>query len=348
MSKLRKSLLPVLVMGVFGFIALSVAEFAARSLFPDWAPRTGRLAQFWQYDALLGWAHVPGRQGEFESAGFSTRVRINSHGYRGPERSYDRDATRRRVVVLGDSFVWGFGVEEEETFTTLLEREAAGALEVINLGVSGYSSDQELLVYRQTARRYDPDTVVLVVASNDVAMNAAPIAYLIYGKPVFVLDGDELRLTNTPVPEVPWMRRMAVDLAGRSYLLNQANRLREEWNVSRALKAAPPEPAATGTPAAERPFPKTMAEQVTIRLIEQIGAEVQADGRRLLVVLVEGIYGGPRFGVALRQRGLDVVELDAVMRFEDPAVHLPDELHWNADGHAIVARTLLPYLTGRP
>ena len=74
-----------------------------------------------------------------------------------------------------------------------------------------------------------------------------------------------------------------------------------------------------------------------MRLIRQIATEVQADGHRFLVVLVDGIYGGPRFGVVLRDLGIEVLELDSVMAFGDNTLHLPDQLHWSPAGNAVVA-----------
>jgi len=324
--------------------ALSLGEAMVRVFSPEWAPRTGRLTKFWRYDPIYGWAHVPGQLGEFESYGFRTSVRINSRGYRGPERTYDRRGNARRVVVLGDSFVWGFGVDESEMFTHRLDRDSGGDFDVVNLGVSGYSTDQELLVYRNEGRRYGADTVVLVVATNDVAMNVSSVAYLIYGKPLFKLVGDSLQVTNQPVPETHWAQRLVVDFAGQSYLLNQMNRVRETWTVKRALSEPIAGHPATNQRGADRPFLSSQAERVTVRLIAQLGQEVTADGAQFLVVLVDGIYGGRSFGAALRELGLQVLELDDVIQYEDRSVHLFDGLHWNGVGHEIVARAIAPSL----
>ena len=115
------------------FLAAVATESIARWVFPEWAPRSARLASFWQYDERLGWKHVPGAIGRFNSHGFDIVVQINSQGYRGPERDYVRNGEVGRVLVLGDSMIFGFGVEYEEMFTTILERRLPN-VEVINLG----------------------------------------------------------------------------------------------------------------------------------------------------------------------------------------------------------------------
>ena len=322
------------------FVSVVISMFAAESLsrlfFPSWAPRTGRVMMFWQYDATLGWAHKRNQEGRFESFGFDTFVRINSHGFRGAERSFARLPNQRRVIILGDSFVWGFGVEEDQMFTQQLEHRLGDNDEVINLGVSGYSTDQELLLYGSVGHQYQADLVVLVVATNDVPLNARPVAYTIYPKPVFELDGSSLRLTNQPVPVKNWLERSVVKLAAQSYVLNQLNRVRQSRNFRKALSVSTRVPQRPK----KRHFPETVAEKVTIKLIEQLRDDVRSDGADFLVVLVDNIYAGEKFSDTLAELDIDVVALDEVMADQNQNLHLPDNLHWNADGHALVARAL--------
>src|SRR5437899_3035923 len=118
--------------------ALGVLGYGRQRLVPQ-------PAGFWRHDPRLGWHHTAGSEGVFDrSPVFRTRVRINDKGLRGRDYPYERVAGRRRILVLGDSFVFGYGVEQEEIFTTVLEG-LLPATEVINAGVSGYGTDQELL-----------------------------------------------------------------------------------------------------------------------------------------------------------------------------------------------------------
>jgi len=184
-------------------------EAATRLLMPDRVARA-RLSQvvesergkFCRYDPVLGWEGRPDVQDEFQWADCRHRVVQNGQGFRGPAYGPARGAARR-LVVLGDSFVWGFGVEEDEIFSVVLAR-ATGA-EVVNAGVSGYGPDQSFLSWKQHAATWAPDEVVLFVTlANDLDDIASTERYG-YAKPAFWLGADGgLQLTGVPVPVVDW------------------------------------------------------------------------------------------------------------------------------------------------
>jgi hypothetical protein len=70
-------------------------------------------------------------------------------------------------VVLGDSFAWGYGVGDDEVFTEVLA-SLLPTVEVVNLGVTAYGTQQELDYLRQEGVRYSPDIVLLSFVLNDV------------------------------------------------------------------------------------------------------------------------------------------------------------------------------------
>ena len=158
-----------------------------------------------EYDPRLGWRHVPNRTAKFKMPEYDVTERFNSRGVRGPEYSLEKPPGEFRIVILGDSYTEGYTVEFEELFSETLKRrlnERGHRTEVINLGVAGYSTDQELLLYQSEGKRYRPDLTILMFYDNDVWYNAQE-QYLPWGrgsKPVFALERGELRLTNVPVP----------------------------------------------------------------------------------------------------------------------------------------------------
>jgi lysophospholipase L1-like esterase len=320
-------------------IAALSAEWLARIYFPQWAPRTGALTSFWRHDSSLGWSHIPKVQGSFESFGFKSLVSINSKGFRDAERSYERDPKRYRIVVLGDSMVWGWGVQQNEIFTSLIEEQCKG-LEVINLGVSGYGTDQELLLVRQEALRYHPDLVVLVVMDNDFDTNVRKALFLGYEKPLFRLGDDgRLILTNIPVPEQSTWLRVAAWPIRHSYLLNQAARAYEQFLLRRSAPSSPdqgPRP----------PFPRSFNETLTTALIFEIQKEVGKAGSELVLVLADQMgTRGKEMEAYLKSHHLRVLNLDpAFSREEAELLHLPDRVHWTVQGHRKVADSLLAYL----
>lgn len=136
----------------------------------------GSDARFFVAERERGWALRPGY------AGWSTEenkvwVRINSAGYRDRERSIPKPPSMVRVAVLGDSFMQAMNVPLEKMFTSYLEaalgRCAGGRqVEVLNFGVSGYGTAQQLITYRRDVARYSPDIVMLAFyTDNDVHDN---------------------------------------------------------------------------------------------------------------------------------------------------------------------------------
>jgi lysophospholipase L1-like esterase len=149
------------------------------------------------YDQLLGWRNIPSWSATTNGHPLNT----NSHGLRSPECAYDKPAGTRRLLVLGDSFAWGYGVADNAVFSRVLEPQlAAGGTpwEVINTGVSGWGTDQEYLFYINHGVKYDPDVVILALfLINDPANNVAGRQYGLY-KPVFL--DLQMELANVPVP----------------------------------------------------------------------------------------------------------------------------------------------------
>jgi len=82
---------------------------------------------------------------------FGIRVHINSIGLRSPEIAVPKPPGTKRVLVLGDSVAFGWGVAEEETFSRRLERalrpQLACPVEVVDAGVTGYATVDEATIH---------------------------------------------------------------------------------------------------------------------------------------------------------------------------------------------------------
>ena len=104
---------------------------------------------------------------------FLKQVKYNSFGYRDVERSMSKDPETVRMVVIGDSFTFGSGIDSpEDVYTRLLERKlnetgSSNKFEVINLGLSTYSTRDELDVLHKLGLKLHPDVVVLGYFIND-------------------------------------------------------------------------------------------------------------------------------------------------------------------------------------
>lgn len=101
-------------------------------------------------------------------------VRINQLGFRGKEYSLQKPPETLRLIALGDSFTFGAGAPEEVLFTTLLEKRLNEQLEkqveVLNLGVSDYNTEDELARLTNLGLKLEPDTVLLFYVLNDIEL----------------------------------------------------------------------------------------------------------------------------------------------------------------------------------
>jgi lysophospholipase L1-like esterase len=119
---------------------------------------------FMRPDPDLFWSPIPGYHGAFQGK----PVTINSTGLRGPEVETPKQKGRTRVVTFGDSITFGYGVGDDETYPYQLGRLLApyGA-EVVNAGVTGYSSHQVLGLLRRLLPQLDADAVTICIGWND-------------------------------------------------------------------------------------------------------------------------------------------------------------------------------------
>jgi GDSL-like lipase/acylhydrolase family protein len=155
---------------------------------------TGKYAT---YDPRLGWAVIPDIRNMTPFAK-GKLVNTNSKGLRGTaEYGYARTPGKTRILVFGDSFTFGTGVSDDETYAHYLEA-ALPNTEILNLGVQGYGQDQMLLYLMDEGVKYHPDIVILGFAFMDINRNLWK--FFAFAKPKFEPAQDGLKLTNVPVP----------------------------------------------------------------------------------------------------------------------------------------------------
>jgi lysophospholipase L1-like esterase len=304
--------------------------------------------RFWKYDALLGWAHQPGQEGVFETPQFRTNVRINENGLRDRFHSYKRQGDIKRILVLGDSFAWGYGVEESERFSQLLEKSLD--VEVINAGVSGYSTDQELLWYKNEGIKYETDLVILVLAGNDVGDNERQIVSTIYYKPKFVLEDDQLVLTGYPAPKTGPKGMFVYSLSKRSALAYfMVQRYFDLLSFYNKLKVNSDQANSTvsGMRAESEPF------KLTIALINEIKNIAESRKAKFMIVATDRWWDSTSnetykdFINTLRTEGFLVVDVESMPGFDPETMLIQDDGHWNPDGHKFVTEKIEALIESR-
>jgi len=201
----RTTALKILVLLVSSTLSLLAAEGFLR-FFSKYSGQaysvnpTGSQYKFYKFDPVLGWANAPGMRGTYSRDEFTYPIEVNAFAMRQGPVSLKPSGDRPRIAVLGDSYVWGIGVSDEQRLTERLA-EALDA-EVLNFGVAGYGPIQyELMLDR--VLEFEPDLVVLVFClANDWGDNVLFDRYG-YFKPYAMLEEpDGFSIEGYPLPNV--------------------------------------------------------------------------------------------------------------------------------------------------
>jgi hypothetical protein len=256
---------------------------------PPPARSAWRQPPFYRPDPITGATHNPRVEGWWMVEGV-TYVKINDEGFRDHNHAVAKPPETFRIVVLGDSNAEAFQVPQEYTFWSVLERRLQSCpwlsrrpVEVLNFGVSGFGTTQELLTYEKFAKKYRPDIVLLAFfIGNDLRDNVRslteagpPIAIL---RPFHTISGDALVLDNSF--RQAWAGAGTSNWFERSRIV-QLVQMVASWFKYRSLRIvdaraliSPPDSEYQG------------AWNVTEKVLARLNAEAKADGSRLVVATV--------------------------------------------------------------
>jgi hypothetical protein len=186
-------------------LLLVVTGFAIGGVIAELALRVSGFSfpQFYQRDEVRGFSLMPGAEGWYRKEGVAY-VRINSDGLRDREHAIAKPQGTFRIAIVGDSYCEALSVSLDEAFWSVMAKNleecnalAGKKIEVINFGVSGYGTAQELLTLRDKVWKYSPDLVLLAVTtSNDITDNSRVLKQT-DEIPYFVYQGTQLTLDNS-------------------------------------------------------------------------------------------------------------------------------------------------------
>ncbi len=167
---ISKSLRARLSMFTLSILAsLLGGEALVRAVLPQ--PITLVAKGLYQLEPPNSYRLSPGFHGMLgNGAEFNTAIRTNALGLRGPEVRADRPELR--ILVLGDSYTFGWAVEEQESYPAVLAQLLAADrldTEVLNAGVPGWGQPQELVWLKQFGPGLKPDVLLMgVFLGNDL------------------------------------------------------------------------------------------------------------------------------------------------------------------------------------
>lgn len=159
---------------------------------------------FYVTDPFTGMKLRPNAEGWYREEG-EAYVRVNSLGMRDDrEINVEKSSGTFRIAVLGDSYVEALQIPTEDTFPVLVEKKLnqceafkGRKVEVLNFGVSGYSTAQELLTLQHRVWPFSPDLVMLTfLAGNDLRDNSKEISGS-YPRPFFSEQNGKLQLDES-------------------------------------------------------------------------------------------------------------------------------------------------------
>ena len=315
-------------------------------------------------DPVLGTRMKPGFTDRVVTTEFSSTWIVNADGYRGP-RAGERGEVARRVLALGDSFTFGYGVEEEQAWPRVLEGllrhgdPQGAAVEVLNLGVGGYGTWQEALWLEEMAPRTKPDLAVVgFYVGNDPSDNARAAAQsgqdgVQRGAPSGGFDAERAkRWLGSRLHLYSFVSTRADELLVRLGLRQLVYPFEME-----ILRAREPAEVAQAWRRTQQAFTRLAAVArgagvpVIVAIIPMKHQVSDAVWRRLLVHYGDDAAPADwdrerpqrQLAYMLGAEGLDAVDLLEGLRVagaEGQDLYWPRDQHWNVRGHAAAARVI--------
>lgn len=306
-------------------------EFAVRILIkPDITPVIGEL------DTVLGYKLRLNSISIHRTKEFDTIVKINSRGLRSDEIPYKKIWNETRIMFLGDSFTYGWGVNKEERFTEIITNKTR--FSVINAGIPGYRLSNMLAFFENEGYRYSPNILIVMYAPDTGLANINTAQYEVINN----------TLVRTPLlikTEKNQFKKIVNLIPGYSFLsqkfqlfilirnsiinfLNQQSLKGKVWDCS-SLKL--------GWDA------KT--KQLEILILQEFERIANKEGIPLIVVVRPNSVCDTDLGNELKiflQNTL-VIDLKPYFLNSSKDYYYSYDKHWNKAGHELAAETLIRY-----
>lgn len=152
-----------------------------------------RVSKNFVADQLTGWRMRPNTAFRWEIDGHWNHYRSNQQGFRN-ELNFNQAASPNRIILVGDSFTFGTGVEIEQTFGALLKVLLGNDVTVYNLAMPGFGLDQMWMSVRHQALPMKPTLIIMGFIDQDLDRSLTayrPVEG--FNKLTFTLDGKVLR-----------------------------------------------------------------------------------------------------------------------------------------------------------
>ena len=306
-------------------ISLMVAEGIAQL----YAAHIAKRGKLFKPSATVGWQVLPDLDlVRLNANGELWQVKTDRQGHRAAS-SWDKNADTK-LLILGDSYVFGEGVSIEDRFDTLIQQNRLD-WSTINTGVMGYGTDQQIIASRRYFRMLgNKDIVILLTCYNDF-YDITRKRHSGRSKPWFEVTRENRLLEHKPT--ISWREI----LRDRSYILSRTMNLFEKQKDF-------------STEEIDR------AGTLYYSIIHQETGDLIQKGVNVIIA-----YHGLHHVKSKRARasivaslnrtcsipGIDCLSLDRALTQANNGMNFLNDLHWNRSGHKVVATVLENYLASK-
>src|SRR5215510_5167952 len=283
-------------------------------------------------------------------------IKINSQGFRGPEPS--QDSSVQRVIVLGDSIAFGHTLLSNETFSAQLQQRLKSAnqnVEVLNFGVGGYDTPQEVSLLELRGLKYHPKLVIVAYCLNDISIASTNLEQIEWRRSqsfLFKLRLAQLVLSNIyKIKLKRWLSYMNQQAVFHQQYEHQIDAIGDdEIELLNLMKNAPKWPSTTYYGDHDR----IGRLRFSFRRLARISKD---NGFRVVIMIIPLLNGDEAtyshrsahriVEMEAQRAGFDTIDVtEAFMRvgMRNLTSEFGDIIHPNKTGHGIMADLLFQYV----
>jgi lysophospholipase L1-like esterase len=343
-------------------LSLVLCEVAVRTISPQPLPEDPRRIHpqfFYANHPRLGFTMNPEFRGRFRHSEFDTQVRISSLGIRDREFGA-KPAGVRRVLILGDSYTFGWGVEETQRFGNRLEEllqvASPGRWQVVSAGINAYATRDELAWLDEYGWKLEPDLVVLEFCmGNDFDGNVGPGFHVENG---FLVGNHSTR--PQAVAPTSMVERVKIWVRDHSELFVFLRELRNDWRAGLTPREKRRRQLVHANDLVDEGFAPTAR---IVGALNDDATRHHVPWVLMVVPMRHQVYGTrdvdravidyPNGRLRALGAGLGVPTLDLLPAFRERVARKPARLyfdrdpHWTREGHQAAAEILLGFLRER-
>ncbi|MFK7773975.1 MAG: SGNH/GDSL hydrolase family protein [Saprospiraceae bacterium] len=296
------------------------------------------------YDKEIGLIHVPHLKGvEYRPKNYNIKFTNGEDGFRITHKGELPNFVNKKIMFIGDSFTYGKGVNDQETFAYELQQALIrDSVEIINAGVEGRGTDHALRSYQFYKEKYQPNTVIYFAHYNDLADNIRDEYYNVINDSTLTPKSFEKMTGGTK--EKLRKSKMYNWLISNSHFFSLLKSVLVNLLIPDQIVRY------------EEGIDMDRAKKLTSIYIDKLRKEVEADGRKFLVYYIPSnhdIDARVKGGQTEQEAFFDNYFRDKDIEFYNLSEDFIDsgetnilkhfyllEGHWNPNGHQLVAEKL--------